>query len=355
MDTKQLNLITMNKKIYLLLAFIGLIGLFTNCEKDEDKVTMLINPTIPEIKSMPDLTLLRSNASDTIEFVGTPVNPGFKASATYFLEVTTTDDLNFDEALILYSGVQDTLIQFTVSGINSLLLKKFPADQLSTVNFRIRAVLVVDAGTGALGTSGNPIEYFSATTTSDITIFGLPRLDLIGSGKTQKIESAQGNGVYSGYVKLDKTLPFTLLDPDTNTSYGANGTALAVDGAGITSPDNGYYKLNVDVNALTYSMDAYMIGLIGSATPNGWDTPDQKMDYNIANGTWYITVDLVAGEIKFRKNDGWSWNLGGTPEKLEHNGPNLSITAAGSYTITLTITNDTQGSEAGTCTIVKNN
>ena len=91
------------------------------------------------------------------------------------------------------------------------------------------------------------------------------------------------------------------------------------------------------------------IGLIGSATPNGWDTPDQKMDYDSKTGTWSITVDLIDGDIKFRKNDGWAWNLGGTHDNLTQGGDNLSV-SAGNYTITLTIINDA----TGTCTIVKN-
>lgn len=354
LSTKPQNLITMNKKIFILLAFIGLIGLFSSCEKDEDKATMLENPIVPSIKTMPSLAFSRANGSDTIEFVGTPVDPGFTASATYYLEACANGN-NFANVVQLYSGVQVSSIKFTVSDINSLLLKKFPGDATSSVDFRIRCLLVFDAGTGALGTSSNPVEYTSATTTADVTLYGLPRLDLINSGKTQKIESALGNGVYSGYVELDKTLAFTLHDPDANITYGKSGSALAVDGEGITSDDNGYYKLDVDVNALTYSMSAYMIGLVGSATPNGWNTPDQKMDYDVATGTWYITVDLVVGEIKFRKNDGWSWNLGGTKDALVHNGDNIPITSAGNYTITLTISVDTQGSEAGSCTIVKNN
>lgn len=341
------------KKIYYLFALIGLVSLFSGCEKDGDEIRMLDNPIAPSIVSMPDLTLLRENGTNMVEFVGTPVDPGFTASATYFLEVCATGN-NFEDALVLYSGIQDTLIKFSVSELNALLLKKFKADQISSADFRIRASLVVDAGTGALGTSTNPLEYSSITNTSDITIYGLPRLDLIGSGIAQKIESALGNGVYTGYVKLDKTLPFTLLDPDANKTYGANGAALAENGAGITSPDNGYYMLSVNVPDLKYTMDPYMIGLIGSATPNEWNTPDQKMDYNIEKGTWYITLNLKIGEIKFRKNDGWAWNLGGDPKSLKHDGTNIAITSAGNYTITLTITNDTQGSATGSCTIVKN-
>ena len=336
------------KKI-LYITFIGLIGLLYSCKKDETKIVMLDNPIHPTIVSLPDLTLLRANGLNTLEFVGTPVDPGYVASATYFLEACAAGN-NFKDSIVLFSGNQDLSIKLTVSNLNGMLLKKFPADQVSSVDFRIRSVLVVDAGTGAPGTSANPMVYSSVATNANVTIYGLPRLDLLNSGKTQKIESALGDGKYFGFVKLDKTLAFTLKDPDSNTLYGGSGGVLSVNGAGILSADNGYYKFNVNVPALTYTMDAYMIGLVGSATPNQWNSPDQKMDYNSQTGTWSITIDLVVGEIKFRLNDGWAWNLGGTTDNLVHNGSNLPISAAGNYTITLTITDV----EAGKCTIVKN-
>ena len=179
----------------------------------------------------------------------------------------------------------------------------------------------------------------------------MPRLDLINSGMVQKIESALGDGFYTGIVKMDPASAFTLTDPDTGTDYGDAAGALAVDGAAITPPAAGYHVLDVDVNALTYEFTPRMIGLVGSATPNGWDTPDQKMDYDQASGTWSITLDLVDGDIKFRLNDAWAWNLGGTTDNLVHNGDNIPVTA-GNYTITLTIT-DFDG-ELGTYTIVQN-
>jgi hypothetical protein len=186
---------------------------------------------------------------------------------------------------------------------------------------------------------------------ADVTTYGLPRLDLVGSGKTQKVESPTGNGVYSGIVKLDPANPFTLSDPDAGTQYGGATGVLAVDGAAIVPPKAGYHVLDVDVPGLTYTFEERQIGLVGSATPNGWDSPDQKMDYDQASGTWSITVDLIDGEFKFRLNDGWAWNLGGTPNNLVHNGDNIAATA-GNYTITLTIT-DFAG-ELGTFTIVQN-
>ncbi|MCD6179241.1 MAG: SusE domain-containing protein [Bacteroidales bacterium] len=333
----------MKNKIYIL--FIGLLGLLVSCEKDGEQIVMLDNPIAPTIAAMPNLTLERNNGTDVLEFVGTNVDPGFTASAKYFLEANVAGT-DFDDPIIILSDVQANSFKITVSDLNGILLKKFPADAVSSVDFRIRAELVTDGGTGA-----ETFEYTSATTTANVTLYGLPRLNLLNSGIDQKIESALGNGDYTGFVKLDATMPFTLVDPDADIEYGDNAGALAVDGSGISVDESGWYNLSANTVDLTYSVNAYMIGLIGSATPNGWNTPDQKMDYDAKTGTWSITIDLVDGEIKFRKNDGWAWNLGGTPDNLIGDGPNLAV-SAGNYTITLTITDDT--AKTGTCTIVKN-
>lgn len=331
----------MKNKIYIL--FIGLLGLLVSCEKDGEQVVMLSNPVAPTIVSMPNLTLERNNGLEVLEFVGTPVDPGFTASAKYFLEANAAGN-NFDNPIVIRTDIQANSFKITVSDLNGMLLKKFPADAVSSVDFRIRSVLVVDAGTGA-----QTFEYTSATSTADVTLYGLPKLDLLNSGMVQKIESALGNGEYEGFVKVDKTIAFTLKDPDTNTEYGGSNGVLEVDGAGINPSETGWQLLSANINDLTYSFVDYRIGLIGSATPNGWDSPDQKMDYDTQTGTWFITLDLIDGEIKFRKNDGWAWNLGGTHDNLTQGGDNLLV-SAGNYTITLTIIDD----NTGTCTVVKN-
>lgn len=342
----------MKNKLYTFLTILGLIVLFTGCEKDGDQIVMLDNPTAPAFVTFPDMTLVRDNATDTLIFAGTPVDPGFAASATYFIEACLSGN-GFDDVVVLWSGVKVDEIKIAVGVANGLLKKKFPADATTSLDFRLRAVLTVDAGTGAQGTSSDPFEYSSGITTANVTIYGLPRLDLINSGMVQKIESALGDGAYTGIVKLDPASSFTLTDPDAGTEYGGAAGTLAVGGAAITPPAAGYHVLDVDVNALTYEFTPRMIGLVGSATPNEWSSPDQKMDYDQATGVWSITLDLVVGEIKFRLNDGWAWNLGGTPGSLVHDGANLPITVAGNYTVTLTIT-DFEG-ELATCTITQNN
>jgi len=342
----------MKYTFFKFLLLFGVVSILFSCEKDETKIIIKTDPTPPSITSIPDMTFDRANGADTIIFTATAVDPGFNASATYSLEASA--DGTFNDAIVLYSGVSVDEIKLVMSDVNSKLLKIIPADQSSSVSLRVRSMLVVDAGTGAPGTSTDPFEYISEVQTTDVFVYGLPRLDLIGAEGEQKVESALGNGDYFGIVKVDPELPFTLLDPDTETSYGGSGDTLQVDGPAIVPPAVGWHKMYVNTVDLTYSFESYMIGLVGSATPNGWDTPDQKMDYDPATGTWNITIDLVVGEIKFRLNDGWAWNLGGTPDNLVHDGDDIPIDVAGNYTISLTITNETLGEETGTFTITLN-
>lgn len=341
----------MNKKSIIFSAFIGFMGLLLSCQKEESKVEMLSSPIAPTIKTMPNLTLQRVHGTDTLLFVGTPVNPGFQASATYFLEACAKGN-NFKDSLVVYSGQQDVSIKITASDLNKQLLKKFPGDSVSSVDFRIRAVLAVDAGTGAPGTVNKPFTYSSTVQNASVTLYGLPRLDLLNSGLTQKIESALGDGVYTGFVKLDASKAFTLKDPDANVTYGGSGSTLSVNGASITVSTSGWYKLTADTKKLTLGLDPYMIGLVGSATPNGWNSPDQKMDYNAKEDCWYITVTLTDAQIKFRLNDGWATNWGGkgsadgsadnytdaTTVPLASGGKDIGLNGgAGSYTIKLYI------------------
>lgn len=342
-------------KKYIYIVFIGLFGLLSSCEKDGEQVVMLENPIAPTLVTIPDLTLERNNGTQTLEFVGTPVDPGFTASAKYFLEACASGN-NFTDAVLILSDVQASSFKITVSDLNGLLLKKLPADETSSADFRIRAVLVTDAGTGV-----QTYEYVSATSTASVFLYGLPRLDLLNSGIDQKIESALGNGIYTGYVKLTLGTPFTLKNPDTDVEYGGSNAILEENGAAFNPISTGWHKLSANLNDLSYELLDYRIGLIGDATPNGWDAPDQKMEYNPASGEWSITLDLVAGTVKFRVNDDWSGsiNLGlgdadhpeYTLDNLWNSGSsqNIPIASAGNYTIKLVI-----GTSKYSATITKN-
>jgi starch-binding outer membrane protein SusE/F len=320
-----------------LIFYITIIGLFLNaCKKDETRVVIMANPNPPSLVTLPTLTLQRANGLDTLVFVGTPVNTGFQVSATYYLEACASGN-NFKDSLLLLSSIQDQSLKITVSALNGILLQKFTADSTSSLDFRIRSVLSIDAGTGAI-----PKIYSSDPVTANVTIFGLPRLDLINSGITQKVESALGDGKYIGYVYLDAAKPFTLKDPDANITYGASGSALAANGTAFTVTANGWYQVKADTKALTFTILPYNIGLIGDF--NNWSAPDAKMAYDAKTGSWFVTVNLITGGVKFRMNDAWDQgiNLGiGTGYSLDNlqNGgssSNIPVTP-GKYTVRLFI------------------
>ena len=145
---------------------------------------------------------------------------------------------------------------------------------------------------------------------------------------------------YSGYVYFGTAgteFKFTS-EPGwggTNYGNGGNGTLSTDGGAGNLSVDEaGIYKIDVDLSGNPlYTMTRTEWGLIGSATAGGWDN-STPMTYNPVTGRWSVTTTLVDGEFKFRANNGWDINLGGTLNNLGYNGDNIPATA-GTYTITL--------------------
>ena len=79
--------------------------------------------------------------------------------------------------------------------------------------------------------------------------------------------------------------------------------------------------------------------MVGSATPNGWNKPDIPM-WNAADGTLVAYATLTDGEIKFRKDQDWVVNLGGSLDNLTQGGANIRVTA-GTYKITLDVNKKT--------------
>ncbi len=111
---------------------------------------------------------------------------------------------------------------------------------------------------------------------------------------------------------------------------------FSIAGGDNIKADAGFYRFDVDLNTLTYTLLKTEWGLIGSATPGGWDA-DQNMTFDPTANTWKIQLDLTPGEMKFRANDDWGLNYGdnGSDALLERDGANIVISNAGNYLITL--------------------
>lgn len=157
------------------------------------------------------------------------------------------------------------------------------------------------------------------------------------ANNTTVLASTGSNEVYEGFLYFAEASLFKFAKGSWDVNWGDSGA----DGTLEPGGDNinvapGFYRLNVDLNTLTYSLTPTSWGLIGSATANGWDS-DQNMTYDATEGAWTITADLVPGEVKFRANDGWDINFGDTGKNalLEYGGDNIVIPGAGNYTIKL--------------------
>ncbi|MEO7988243.1 MAG: SusF/SusE family outer membrane protein [Chryseolinea sp.] len=99
----------------------------------------------------------------------------------------------------------------------------------------------------------------------------------------------------------------------------------------------GFYRIQCDFIAKTYSVQLMNWGIIGDATPGGWGS-DTDMIFSGGSGTytWSIDVDLAAtGKFKFRANDGWDVNFGdnGGDTTLEYGGSDIPTPGAGNYHI----------------------
>lgn len=120
-------------------------------------------------------------------------------------------------------------------------------------------------------------------------------------------------------------------------NYGSGSTSGSLRGGGDNIPvaieDD--YAITLDLshpNAYTYKLNRW--GLIGSATPGGWDS-DQNLSWDGVNKVFKVTLNLVAGAMKFRADDGWDLNLGGDINALTPGGSDIAVSAAGNYTVTL--------------------
>lgn len=155
--------------------------------------------------------------------------------------------------------------------------------------------------------------------------------------QTEPFASTDGTNFW-GFAYLNNNgFKFSTQQDWKGTNYGAD-FSTAADAANFSLPEGneeGFYKIVLNLDAKTMELTPITtIGIIGDATPNGWDA-STPMTYSKADCAWVIKdVTLKDGELKFRANDGWDINWGGTPDALKQDGDNLKI-SEGTYDIKL--------------------
>lgn len=77
------------------------------------------------------------------------------------------------------------------------------------------------------------------------------------------------------------------------------------------------------------------VGIIGTATPQGWDASTPMVQDDEDPDVWTLEVTLVDGELKFRADDDWEFNWGDTGFPFGtgvQDGPNIQV-IGGDYLI----------------------
>ena len=190
--------------------------------------------------------------------------------------------------------------------------------------------------------------------------------NVINSGYMLNTNDANGNG--TGYDELfladndvngaQNEFIFTLnFDGMQSQTWGGttflvhaaiggtmNPSEFGVNGGwgGLRTTKNLVNKFAVDIDELNYTLGTQTDwGLVGSATPNGWNGPDVEM-YQTGSQEFSVYVELESGELKFRFNEDWGNNFGdnGNDGTLESGGANIPI-SAGTYFIVMDLATGT--------------
>ncbi|MDA3953326.1 MAG: SusF/SusE family outer membrane protein [Bacteroidales bacterium] len=320
---------------------------FVSCEEDKDLTKINENnfeaPILSGITADESFVLVKDTTSDEslmkiwVNLSWTEADFGQTLATTYTIQI---DKVGSDFANpIEFNNASETDISILVETINSKMYNLennyYPPLVEANVEIRIKAVVSEDVST----VYSTAVEFY-------VTPFdaGKPKLYVTGThqpipwdfASAQTLYSLNEDENYEGYIyltdceyKLNKT-------PDIAWGEGASASEIAIDGANFTHSTEGMYWIAVDTLAATISLETQNWGIIGSATPTGWDS-DTNLEFDFDLKKYKITIDLTADFIKFRANDDWATNLGDTDADgvMEFGGDDIPVAEAGNYTVYL--------------------
>jgi hypothetical protein len=330
-----------NKIILGLMALLVLWG----CEdKTYDPVVSLDGaPALTSPADGASFTLLEEEADNLFAAIEwTSANFGYPAGISYTVQLDE-DGNDFASPITLGTVNGDNVLDgLTVGRINNILLARgLPFGFDNPLELRVCA----EVADGVAAQCSNVVDI---TISPYQTVVEYPLLTVPGdyqgwdpANEATAIYSRKSDDVYSGFLYFNQENAFYKfaqgLSWDTN--WGDNGEDGILDPGGADIALTGgpeMFHITVDLNDLSFTTERTSWGLIGDATPGGWDS-DQDMVWDADRGVLTITLDLNVGEIKFRANDAWDLNFGDnfTNGTLELEGANIPIESAGNYTIDL--------------------
>ena len=258
------------------------------------------------------------------------------SDGVYQLKVTTEKDKNYFK---FYEGSKFESNNWDVINKGVLGCEKDGCDDASGTIYYTgdswgtpQTMVIAGAGTWIVTLDMNNLTY----------TVGKPVLYMAGdaNGWDQIDYLAGDDGVhFTGFMYLNQNGFKFCTQPDwKGTNYGGAFFGESEDNIMMTEPA-GYYKVDVDLSAQTYTLTPITtIGIIGAATPGGWDA-ETPLTYNEAERCWEVKdIALTAGECKFRANNEWvmQWGYDGEKFVFSNNAPAVQfVPEAGTYDIKL--------------------
>lgn len=267
-----------------------------------------------------------------------PKNPVWMnkvSDGVYQLKVTTEKDKNYFK---FYEGSKFESNNWDVINTGVMGCEKDGSEDASGTIYYTgdswgtpQSMVIVGTGTWIVTLDMNNLSYS----------VGKPILYMAGdaNGWNHSDVLNSDDGVkFTGYMYLNQNgFKFSTQPNWKGTSYGADFDTAPDAGNIVITEEAGFYQVDVDLSAKTYTLTPFTIGIIGNATPKGWDG-DTNMTYNPEERCWELKdVTLTDGEMKFRHTNDWNLSWGGELDNLTtQNGPNIAV-AAGTYDIKLVV------------------
>jgi hypothetical protein len=341
------------KNIFKIILSLFVAGLFLgSCAKKEK--TLLSSGSAPTIGNTPASIVIDKNNINTgaVTISFTPATYSTPVAVTSQFEIARKG-ANFNPAVSLgnaIAGTTDVSSAFTYKELNAAFtaLGLAPSEQVN-IEMRLKTYASV-SGQSNVGV----MPSYSDVKTISVTPFEPQAAWIYAVGAfngwtnpgNYGVVSLLENGTHITYINFPDAgrLAFLLL-PDNSGSWshkwGSNdGATLIVDGgADIKAPGVGWYRVTANVNALTISMEKFgSLGVVG--TVNNWGgTADIPAVYNAPEHRFEATITCTGNdEIKFRLDSDWGNNWGGTDGVAAPGGANIAIAAAGTYLVTLDLT-----------------
>lgn len=313
-------------------------------ERNTNTILLLVTtypvnpPTITGI-SDGDQFILSLDNNDAVALTMGWNDPILSSSLNLDIQYIVEADLpanNFAAPIELGSVNNMNEISFTNAKLNGAAIEAgIPVDATGDLAIRVRSI-IIDANTGTALERTTPEVTINVTTY--LTVLDLSTTwGVVGSaannwGATPDLPffKTDVDGVLAAYVTLtDGEIKFRE-NNDWANNYGSDsstGGNLVASGGNLTV-SAGAYKIVLDLNNLTYTIENFSLGIVGGAYNNWGATPDFMLEYDQYSNVFRGIVNLIDGEMKFRMNNDWGTNWGddGTDGTLDASGANIQVT-----------------------------